>query len=46
MSCTPNAIDDLIEKVVQAASPLRIIVFGSAARGQVLFPTDDVMSLG
>ena len=30
-----NLLDDLVRRIVQAVHPLRIILFGSAARGEV-----------
>jgi predicted nucleotidyltransferase len=36
-----NALDALVQRIVQAAHPLRIVLFGSAARGE-LGPDSDV----
>ncbi len=38
---TPQLIDDLVRRIVAAAHPLRIILFGSAARG-TLGPDSDL----
>jgi predicted nucleotidyltransferase len=38
---TPQLIDDLIQQIVAAAHPLRIVLFGSAARG-TLGPNSDL----
>lgn len=32
---TPEVLDDLVERIVQAVHPRRIILFGSAARGEM-----------
>lgn len=36
-----NLIDDLVVRIVQAVHPLRIILFGSAARGE-MGPNSDI----
>jgi predicted nucleotidyltransferase len=38
---SPQLIDDLVKRIVDAAHPLRIILFGSAARG-TLGPDSDL----
>ena len=38
---TPQLVDDLVKRIVAAAHPLRIILFGSAARG-TLGPDSDL----
>lgn len=30
---TQNTLDELVRRIVEAAAPVRIILFGSAARG-------------
>ena len=41
---TALLIDDLVERIVDAVHPLRIVLFGSAARGQMDADSDiDVM---
>ena len=35
MQPDPGAMDDLIQQVVRAVHPLRIVLFGSAARGEM-----------
>jgi predicted nucleotidyltransferase len=35
MHCDPQLLDGLVRRIVQAVHPLRIILFGSAARGQM-----------
>lgn len=37
----PNIIDDLISRIVGAVHPIRIILFGSAARGE-MGPDSDI----
>ena len=38
---TPGQLDELVNRIVDAVHPLRIILFGSAARGQ-MGPDSDV----
>ncbi|MBI2191208.1 MAG: nucleotidyltransferase domain-containing protein [Planctomycetes bacterium] len=40
MTPTPEALRDLVNRIVGAASPLRIILFGSAARGEMSQDSD------
>ena len=35
MQPAPQMIDDLVRRIVEAVHPLRIILFGSAARGEM-----------
>ncbi len=35
MEPDPKVIDDLVRRIVEIVSPLRIILFGSAARGEM-----------
>ena len=35
MSPDPKQLDELVRRIVEAAQPLRIILFGSAARGEM-----------
>lgn len=35
MELNPKAIDELVQRIVETVHPLRIILFGSAARGEM-----------
>jgi uncharacterized protein len=35
MQTTPGQLEALVQRIVRAASPLRVILFGSAARGEM-----------
>ena len=40
MQPTPQQLDELVRRIVDAVHPLRIILFGSAARGEMASSSD------